>query len=118
VSAALFGKDEAGAGEALGQGKRARTRARLGLGSDDKGTDDGVWGIGLGLGLSERARWPPGGTELAYALRTTLLDEEETVRSGAREDVEERISFAVQSLPEDDKHGQRARWMDPQGERV
>ncbi len=31
VSAALFGREEAGAGEALGLGRRARTRARLGL---------------------------------------------------------------------------------------
>lgn len=116
VSAALFGKDEAGAGEALGLGKRARTRARLGLGGDDKGDQEGgVWGIGLGLGLSERARWPPGGAELAYALRTTLVGEEERTEGGEAS-VEDRISFAVKSLPEDDKEGRRARWLDPQGE--
>ena len=118
VSAALFGKEQAGAGEALGLGKRARTRARLGLGGHERGKDEGVWGIGLGLGLSERARWPPGGAELAYALRTTLLSHEEGSETGAWEDVEQRISFAVRNLPEDDKHGQRARWMDPQGERL
>jgi hypothetical protein len=116
VSAALFGKEEAGAGEALGLGKRARTRARLGLGGTEKGQDEGVWGIGLGLGLSERARWPPGGAELAYALRTTLLSDDAGSEGGAREDVEQRISFAVRNLPEDDRHGQRARWLDPQGE--
>ena len=116
VSAALFGKDEAGAGEALGLGKRARTRARLGLGGDEKGDQEsGVWGIGLGLGLSERARWPPGGAELAYALRTTLVAEEEKV-AGIEGNMEDRISFAVRSLPEDDKEGRRARWLDPQGE--
>ena len=104
VSAALFGKEEAGAGEALGLGKRARTRARLGLGGDETGSG-GEWGIGLGLGLSERARWPPGGAELACALRTTLVDQS----------VADQISFAVRNLPED-TDGKRARWLDPQGE--
>lgn len=113
VSAALFGKDEAGAGEALGLGKRARTRARLGLGGEERSLEGGVWGIGLGLGLSERARWPPGGAELAYALRTTLLDDE-VQREGVWRGIADRISFAVKSLPEDDKDGQRARWLDPQ----
>lgn len=116
VSAALFGKDEAGAGEALGLGRRARTRVRLGLGGDVNEGVEGEWGIGLGLGLSERQKWPPGGAELAYALRTTLLSddikevEEDSVRSG----IEDRVSFAVMALPEDEKDGKRARWMDPQ----
>ena len=129
VSIALFGK-EAGAGEAMGLGKRARTRARLGLGveegrgdRDDGETvsDKGEWGIGLGLGLSERAKWPPGGAELAYALRTTLVDDDprsDAVKSKVWEGIEDRVSFAVKSLPEDDKKGERARWMDPQGESV
>lgn len=113
VSAALFGKDEAGAGEALGLGKRARTRARLGLGGGERADEEGVWGIALGLGLSERARWPPGGAELAYALRTTLVEDDED-REGPWEGIADRISFAVRSLPEDDKYGERARWLDPQ----
>jgi hypothetical protein len=118
VSAALFGKDEAGAGEALGLGKRARTRARLGLGSTEEtaGNGEGVWGIGLGLGLSERQKWPPGGAELAYALRTTLVDDEEG-RDGVWDGIEDKVGFGVRSLPEDEQDGQRARWMNPQGER-
>jgi hypothetical protein len=118
VTAALFGRDEAGAGEAMGEGKRARTRARLGLPGGGKGGEVvGEWGIGLGLGLSERARWPPGGAELAYALRTTLIGDERSVKSEEEvwDEVEDRVSFAVRDLPEDDVSGRRARWMNPQG---
>lgn len=132
VNGALFGKDVAGAGEALGQGRRARTRARLGLVADaeanvgalkldaaaGEGPDQREWGIGLGLGLSERSKWPPGGSELAYALRTTLL--EEASRYGDKgevwEGIEDRVSFALRDLPEDAGDGRRARWLDPQGE--
>ncbi|OCF36677.1 hypothetical protein I316_01273 [Kwoniella heveanensis BCC8398] len=129
VSSALFGgkEAEAGAGEALGLGRRARTRARLGLGQDSGNAaqggkvdlPDGEWGIGLGLGLSERTKWPPGGSELAYALRTTLLDdrlqEQVASRGPVWEEVEDRVSFAIRQLPEDDASGRRAKWMDPQG---
>ncbi|KAK4689060.1 hypothetical protein P7C73_g1043, partial [Tremellales sp. Uapishka_1] len=120
VSGALFGKDEAGAGEALGLGKRARTRARLGLGGVDKqevaGSEAEEWGIGLGVGLSERASWPPGGAELAYALRTTLLADEKAdqERGPVWEDIEDRVSFAVRNLPDDAAGGKRARWLNPQ----
>ncbi|KAL7421664.1 hypothetical protein Q5752_003433 [Cryptotrichosporon argae] len=122
VAAALFGKDGAGAGEALGLGRRARTRARMGLGAHDAAAaqldPDAEWGIGLGLGLSERKRWPPGGAELAYALRTTLMDDASVrTREGAGpvawDGIEDRVSFAVHALPEDDG-GRRARWLDPQ----
>jgi len=117
VSGSLFGKDEAGAGEALGLGRRARTRVRLGLGGPDAGSGDGDWGIGLALGLSDRQRWPPGGAELVYALRTTLVDERNGVyeeKGPVWEGIEDRISFAVEALPEDEADGRRARWMDPQ----
>ncbi|WWD17370.1 hypothetical protein CI109_101811 [Kwoniella shandongensis] len=122
VSGALFGKDGAGAGEALGLGRRARTRARLGLGGGEEyqtpaGGDGGEWGIGLGLGLSERSRWPPGGAELAYALRTTLLDDEvarEKGRGPVWESVEDKVSFAIRDLPQDEESGRRARWLNPQ----
>ncbi|WRT66281.1 uncharacterized protein IL334_003234 [Kwoniella shivajii] len=118
ASSALFGKDSAGAGEALGLGRRARTRARLGLSNDNQGMGgelpEGEWGIGLGLGLSERSKWPPGGSELAYALRTTLLEQGNKVDKGpVWEGVEDRVSFAIKQLDEDDK-GRRAKWLDPQ----
>ena len=126
ANAALFGKDQAGAGEALGLGRRARTRARMGLtpgpkgkrvpSQVDHGADDGDWGIGLGLGLSERQQWPPGGVELAYALRTTLFDVSREGQDGAVwEGIEDRVSFAVRDLPEG-QDGEGANWMNPQCE--
>lgn len=119
VGAAVFGKGEAGVGDGPGLGRRARTRARLGLddGNGDRDMPQGEWGIGLGLGLSDRSRWPPGGSELAYALRTALLDDEiadMAHRGVVWEGLEDRVSFAVRSLPEDDKSGRRARWLNPQ----
>ncbi|EIW70720.1 hypothetical protein TREMEDRAFT_28786 [Tremella mesenterica DSM 1558] len=115
VSAALFGKDTAGAGEALGLGRRARTRARMGLAPGQNGTGDGEWGMGLAIGLSERAKWPPGGAELAYALRTTLVDDEmEEDRGSVWEKIEDKVSFAIRDLPQDEQDGRRAKWLDPQ----
>lgn len=117
VGAALFGKDQAGVGEALGMGRRARTRARLGLETGDGDLPQGEWGVGLGLGLSDRNRWPPGGAELTYALRTALLDDEIAdlcSRGTVWENLEDRVSFAVRSLPENDEHRRRARWLNPQ----
>ena len=120
VNAALFGKDAAGAGEALGLGKRARTRARLGLGNDDldndKGDEQREWGIGLGIGLSERAKWPPGGAELTYALRSAMVDDERVERvNEVWENIEDKVSYAIKDLPEDQRDGRRARWLNPQG---
>ncbi|WWD02892.1 hypothetical protein V865_000934 [Kwoniella europaea PYCC6329] len=125
VSDSLFGKDNAGAGEAMGLGRRARTRARLGLdpilNDNHHALGDGErgdWGIGLGVGLSERSKWPPGGSELAYALRTTLMDERDTRVKGGGEggpwdEVQDRVSFAIKQLDEENK-GRRAKWLDPQ----
>lgn len=141
VSAALFGKEDEGV--ALGLGRRARTRARMGLNAAGVESDaveaapDGDWGIALGVGLSDRARWPPGGSELACALRTTLVDVEGGVdairgrcvgdgadRRGLGDDgryagkqvwekVEDSVSFAIRPLPEDER-GRKAKWLDPQ----
>ncbi|BEJ16034.1 hypothetical protein CspHIS471_0506390 [Cutaneotrichosporon sp. HIS471] len=117
VGAALFGKDQAGAGEALGLGRRARTRARLGLDGGGSDSSQSSWGVGLGLGLSDRTKWPPGGSELAYALRTALLDDEIADlcnRGPVWENLEDRVSFAVRSLPDETEGGRRARWLNPQ----
>lgn len=123
VNAALFGKDAAGAGEALGLGKRARTRARLGLGNDDvdndKGDEQREWGIGLGIGLSERAKWPPGGAELTYALRSAMVvDERMGGVSEVWENIEDKVSYAIKDLPEDQRDGRRAKWLNPQGKLI
>jgi hypothetical protein len=87
-------------------------------GGGESGGEAGEWGIALGVGLSDRQRWPPGGAELAYALRTTLVDDlgghTGAKRDGtAWEEVEDRVSFAIRPLPEDEG-GVRAKWMDPQ----
>jgi hypothetical protein len=120
VNGALFGKDTAGAGEALGMGKRARTRARLGLTRDDQDAErpeeQREWGIGLGIGLSERTKWPPGGAELTYALRTAIVDDTRPfVQSEVWEAIEDKVSYAIQDLPEDRRDGRRAKWLNPQG---
>lgn len=137
VAGALFGKEEAGSGQGRGLGRRARTRVRMGLGSSDlaenagmashegeegisgKGDDD-AWGMGLGVGLSERDRWPPGGGELAYALRTTLIDDKDQSKEkdlgSVWGEIEDRVSFAIKDLPDDDSDGRRARWLNPQGQ--
>ncbi|CAK9781582.1 unnamed protein product [Cutaneotrichosporon oleaginosum] len=117
VGSALFGKGQAGVGEALGLGRRARTRARLGLDGDVVAMPEGEWGVGLGLGLSDRRKWPPGGSELTYALRTALLDDEIVNlchRGPVWENLEDRVSFAVHSRPDEAEGGRRARWLNPQ----
>lgn len=126
VGAAMFGKDMAGPGNPFVTGKRAQTRARLGLDGGSPmssspaspGLRTGDWGIGLGLGLSDRKRWPPGGAQLAYALRSSLLEDEAgrlVQRNGAVWDgIEDRVSFALGALPEETKDGVRAKWLNPQ----
>lgn len=124
VSAALFGNDDA-ANSGAGLGRRDRTRARLGLTRPGAGStpreDQGQWGAGLGIGMSERSKWPPGGSELAFTLRSTLLDgdkaiDEDNERGEVWSEVENRVSFAIRELPEESIDGKRAKWMNPQGE--
>jgi len=147
VSLALFGKDGGENADAVGLGRRARTRARLGIGSTDATPEPSSmqrtptpgaldtpaattpnssvsmsqvpeWGIGLGIGLSDRKRWPPGGAELAYALRTTLFDHDIArfkSRGPVWRGIEDRVSFALRALPEDESDGRRAKWLNPQG---
>lgn len=94
------------------------------------GASSSEWGVGLGLGLSDRQRWPPGGAELALALRATMLDsvadlvkekEVEAKWNGERnggvskkiwEEVESRLGFAVRGQ-EEAGEGKEA-WLDPQ----
>lgn len=150
VSGALFGKDGGEAGDDVGMGRRARTRARMGIpGAEGSRITSGSvstlltpapsvletpasahslssstatpaqWGIGLGVGLSDRRRWPPGGAELAYALRTTLLDQDVgrfSSRGSVWTRIEDRVSFALRALPENEHDERRAKWLDPQGE--
>lgn len=154
VAAALLGvgRDDVDSSREAGMGRRARTRARMGLpahyasvnpaptGEGGPGAHEdargqvqvseleshqrppAVWGIALGVGLSDRQRWPPGGSEMAYALRTTLVDAEvsgmascsrsERARAEVWDKVQDTVSFAIRPLPQDEE-AKRA-WMDPQ----
>jgi hypothetical protein len=138
---ALF--TESDAYQPVGRGTRARTRARLGIKDDrDKkaeaeelaerkdGTVSGAkWGIGLGLGLSERGTWPPGGAELGIALRMVIVDSldemnqvdqangadlswREKVKSDGTvlKEAEWRLGFAIRDLPVTEG---REEWLDP-----
>jgi hypothetical protein len=141
---ALF--SEIDAYQPIGHGTRARTRARLGIkeprdirfeqddlekmrqaadGDDDDG-EVPKWGIGLGLGLSERGVWPPGGAELGFALRRVIVDslaaekDERNLESDdesdgiegftVRREAEWRLGFAIRDLPVDEG---REEWLNP-----
>ena len=130
----------------IGHGTRARTRARLGIkeprdirfeqedlekmqqAAEGGGSDGDVpqWGIGLGLGLSERGVWPPGGAELGFALRRVIVDslaaerdernagsdDESDHREGftVRREAEWRLGFAIRDLPVGEG---REEWLNP-----
>ncbi|KIM23387.1 hypothetical protein M408DRAFT_77699 [Serendipita vermifera MAFF 305830] len=125
----------------VGRGTRARTRAKLGIKdardvaaeAEEIGGPEGVasaakWGIGLGLGLSERGVWPPGGAELGFALRRVIVDTlDEMVDPDAESDeslfhkkglpcgtvvkeAEWRLGFAIRDLPVDEG---REEWLNP-----
>ncbi|PVF92172.1 hypothetical protein CPB86DRAFT_791428 [Serendipita vermifera] len=138
---ALF--TESDAYQPVGRGTRARTRARLGIrdardkaaeaeefAEREDGTVSGAkWGVGLGLGLSERGTWPPGGAELGVALRRVIvdsldemdqLDEPRRTNPPWREkmksdgtvlkEAEWRLGFAIRDLPVNEG---REEWLDP-----
>lgn len=141
---ALF--SEIDAYQPIGHGTRARTRARLGIkeprdiqfeqedlekmrqATEGGENDDEVpkWGVGLGLGLSERGVWPPGGAELGFALRRVIVDSlaaerderdaesdgENDGREGftVRREAEWRLGFAIRDLPVGEG---REEWLNP-----
>ena len=141
---ALFSENDAY--QPIGHGTRARTRARLGIKElrdiqfeqedlekmrqvAEGGENDGEvprWGIGLGLGLSERGVWPPGGAELGFALRRVIVDtladerdeknaesdDEGAEREGlaVRREAEWRLGFAIRDLPVGEG---REEWLNP-----
>lgn len=140
---ALF--SEMDAYQPIGHGTRARTRARLGIKEPrdvrseqadlermrqaaEGGENDGElpkWGIGLGLGLSERGVWPPGGAELGFALRRVIVDSLAAERErnaesddgndgddeiNVRREAEWRLGFAIRDLPVGEG---REEWLDP-----
>jgi hypothetical protein len=115
---ALFGDGQT-EDRAIGLGARARIRERMGMapsaihasGSTRRG------GVALGLGLSDRTSWPPGGAELNIALRTSLIEsiDEYAANAGTAEAekswraTEDRLGFVVRDSPAEDGD----RWRDP-----
>ena len=144
LRSALF--SEIDAYQPIGHGARARTRARLGIkeprdiqfeqedlekmrrATEGGENDEEVpkWGVGLGLGLSERGVWPPGGAELGFALRRVIVDslaverDERNAESDdecddkegftVRREAEWRLGFAIRDLPVGEG---REEWLNP-----
>jgi hypothetical protein len=134
---ALFSEWEAY--QPIGRGTRARTRAKLGI-KDERDiaaeteeletNSSAKWGIGLGLGLSERGIWPPGGAELGFALRRVIVDSLEELRfendilqdnvkviehdtrwsDQVLKEAEWRLGFAIRDLPVTEG---REDWLNP-----
>ena len=117
VSKAVLGDVEVDPTRSVGMGRRARTRARMGLRdvNETSGPSEQPISVGLGIGLSDRSRWPPGGAEMTYALRTAIVDDE--LKSGpVWRSIEDMVSFAIQDLPVEDSNPRRKTWLDPQCE--
>jgi hypothetical protein len=89
------------------------------------------WGIGLGLGLSERGIWPPGGAELGFALRRVIVDSLDEIKiedshgdirvsqeslsmvkpcEEVVKEAEWRLGFAIRDLPVNEG---REEWLNP-----
>ncbi|KAI0066235.1 hypothetical protein BV25DRAFT_1913006 [Artomyces pyxidatus] len=90
---------------------------------------DAPWAVGLGLGLSERDSWPPGGADLSYYLRTVIVESLESSGQRVMDDIsdhessnvkegqalilaeaESRLGFAIRDLP---IGSGRERWLNP-----
>lgn len=135
---ALFSESEEY--QPIGRGTRARTRAKLGIkdardieaeAEDLQARESAKWGIGLGLGLSERGIWPPGGVELGFALRRVIIDSLEEIWEKEKQhkhaashsvssihrwsesvvkEAEWRLGFAIRDLPVNEG---REEWLNP-----
>ncbi|KAH8119655.1 Spc98 family-domain-containing protein [Phellopilus nigrolimitatus] len=91
------------------------------------------WAVGLAFGLTDRAEWPPGGSDLSFYLRRVIMDSLEHVRGtedakygmdneqrfgdapglGTDEfwdEAESRLGFAIRDLPVGTG---RDKWLDP-----
>jgi hypothetical protein len=87
------------------------------------------WAVGLAPHLLERQTWPPVGADLAFYLRTVIVDsldwtERETTKNGVEgvegggsmadamvlEEAEWRLGFAIKDLPVGTG---KEKWMDP-----
>ncbi|KAI0312308.1 Spc98 family-domain-containing protein [Amylostereum chailletii] len=118
LGAALFSDDDNWKYE----GSQARAIAKRSS-SNKSGSASSTWAVGLGLGLSERTSWPPGGTDLSYYLRTVIVDslelpdhaeedssEEDLVKKQIISEAEFRLGFAIRDLP---SGSGREKWLNP-----
>lgn len=88
---------------------------------------DMPWAVGLAFGLTDRAQWPPGGSDLSFYLRRVIMDSLEDVRDAEsgletnerRDEIgddefwdgaEARLGFAIRDLPAGTG---REKWLDP-----
>ncbi|THH09217.1 hypothetical protein EW145_g2175 [Phellinidium pouzarii] len=87
------------------------------------------WAVGLAFGLTDRAQWPPGGSDLSFYLRRVIMDSLEYVRAAETvfdvedahsteelgtdefwDEAESRLGFAIRDLPVGKG---RDKWLDP-----
>ncbi|KAI0829680.1 Spc98 family-domain-containing protein [Trametes gibbosa] len=102
-----------------------RTRTRTGGGSKEGAQEPGRRAIGLSPALTVGDKWPPGGTDLNFHLRTVIVDSLEEGRGDSEldedwdwaraqrkilEEAEWRFGFAIRDLP--DGTG-REKWLNP-----
>lgn len=89
------------------------------------------WGVGLNPALSDRGAWPPSGSDLAFALRTVIvdtLDEDRTeneegekrtgkgkIRDTIWKEAEWRLGFIIKPFDDDDAGTEESVWADAFG---
>jgi hypothetical protein len=108
---------------------RAVDKQNAEKGQEDKDQGKMPWAVGLAPHLLERQTWPPVGADLAFYLRTVIVDsldwteresrtgdEEEVEGTGSMadaivlEEAEWRLGFAIRDLP---VGSGKEKWMDP-----
>ncbi|KAF7308550.1 Spindle pole body component [Mycena chlorophos] len=126
LAAALFADSEVlDDGEAVPSSRSAvhgkKDKMRIGQRYDpSKGTIRGgqQWPVGLSFALLERGTWPPDGGDLAFFLRTVIIDslgsKLDREDGGGRDvfwvEAEKRMGFAIRDLPTEEGHN---RWLNP-----
>ncbi|KAF8320794.1 hypothetical protein DL93DRAFT_2152683 [Clavulina sp. PMI_390] len=134
VKRALFTESD-DPGEGFKRSNRARQRRKSGRSpSRDRHREPTQapgqgWGIGLNPSLSDRGAWPPAGSDLAYNLRTvivdTLDDERVETEDGDRrtgfgkqrdeiwKEAEWRLGFIIKPFDEEDEAEENPPWANP-----
>ncbi|KZT55876.1 hypothetical protein CALCODRAFT_484411 [Calocera cornea HHB12733] len=99
-------------------GTRSRVRARLGIAPlPHQVTGEEFAAVGLGVGLTQRGQWPPGGSDLNWILRRVVIDSLAVDMQGRSEaarvdkvweEADSIVGFAIRDLEEGDDA-----WLDP-----